>query len=94
MALAVLESRQEGAGDSAILRRAGRKLGAAAAARPTVYLGAYEALKGILEGGSGDVVVVERAIRQLLPEAEALPGLGIAPADGGLGKLYFEQIGR
>ena len=47
-----------------------------------------------MEGGSGDIVVVERAIGQLLPEAEAVPGLEKAPADGGLGKLYFEEIDR
>jgi hypothetical protein len=94
MALAVLESGREGAGDSAILRRAGRKLGAAAAAKPSMYLSAYQSLRGILEGGSGDIVGVERAIRQLLPEVEAAPGLEKAPADGGLGKLYFEEIDR
>jgi hypothetical protein len=94
MALAVLESGREGAGDSAILRRAGRRLGAAAAAKPSMYLGAYQALKSILEGGHGDVVSVQRAIRELLPEAEAAPGLGSAPADGGLGKLYFGEIDR
>lgn len=94
MALAVLESGRAGAGDSAILRRAGRKLGAAAAAKPSMYLGAYQALKSILEGGSGDVAAVERAIRELLPEAEAVPGLEKAPADGGLGKLYFEEVDR
>jgi hypothetical protein len=94
MALAVLECGREGAGDSAILRRAGRRLGAAAAAKPSTYLGAYQALKSILEGGHGDVEAVERAIRELLPEAEAAPGLEKGPADGGLGKLYFEEIGR
>ncbi len=94
MALAVLESGREGASDSAILRRAGRRLGAAAAAKPSMYLGAYQALKSILEGGHGDVAAVERAIRELLPEAEAAPGLKKGPADGGLGKLYFEEIDR
>jgi hypothetical protein len=57
-------------------------------------LEAYEALKKILEGGSGDVVVLERAIRRLLPELEAEPGLDRRAADGGLGKLYLEEIGR
>jgi hypothetical protein len=94
MALAVLESGRVGVGDSAVLRRAGRKLGAAAAAKPSMYLGAYQELRGILEGRSGDIVAVERAIRELLPEAEAVPGLGSAPADGGLGRLYFEEINR
>ena len=94
IALAVLDNGRIGEKGRVVLQEAGRKLGAAAAARPSAYLEAYEALKKILEGGSGDVVVLERAIRRLLPELEAEPGLDRRAADGGLGKLYLEEIGR
>jgi hypothetical protein len=94
MALAVLESRVMGEADRVVLQEAGRRVGAAAVARPSVYLGAYEQLKRIMEGKRGDIAVIERAIRRLLPEAEAAPGLERGTADGGLGKLYFEVIGK
>jgi hypothetical protein len=83
-----------GEADRRVLQEAGRRVGAAAVARPSVYVGAYEELKGILAGKRGDIVVVERAIRQLLPEAEVAPGLERGRADGGLGKLYFKAIGK
>jgi hypothetical protein len=100
IALAVLERRRMdvaeslGEADRMVLQETGRRVSAAAVLRPTVYLRAYEELKGILEGKHGDIVVVERAIRQLLPAAEAAPGLERGTADGGLGKLYFKAIGK
>ncbi len=109
MALAVLESRRTGegdmgeggqggtlaSGDRVVVQEAERKLGAAAAARPAEYLGAYVALKKFVGGEAGaDAVVVERAIRLLLPVAEATPAAEKGMADGGLGELYFGDIGK
>jgi hypothetical protein len=109
MALAVLESRRTGegdmgeggqggtlgAGDRVVLQEAGHQLGAAAVARPTEYLGAFEALKKLVRGEARvDVVAVERAIRRLLPVAQAAPAAEKGMADGGLGKLYFGDIGK
>jgi len=104
MALAVLESRRIGPGDRVgpfrpgdrlVLQETGHQLGAAAVARPAEYLGAYEAFKKLLAGEAGvDVVVVEQAIRRLLPIAEATAAVQKGTADGGLGNLYFGDIGK
>jgi hypothetical protein len=105
MALAVLESRRIGdgrmgmetltSGDRVVMQAAENNLGAAAAARPAGYLRAYEALKKFIGGEAGaDVVAVERAIRRLLPVAQATPAAEKGMADGGLGDLYFGDIGK
>jgi hypothetical protein len=84
-----------GAGDRVVLQEAGHKLGAAAVARPAEYLRAYEALKRLVGGEGGvDMVEVERAIRRLLPVVEATPAVEKEMADGGLGNLYFGDIGK
>ena len=102
MALAVLESRRIGeragilgAGDRVVLQEAGHQLGAAAVARPAEYLRAYEELKRLVGGEGGvDMVEVERAIGRLLPVVEATPAVEKEMADGGLGNLYFGDIGK
>jgi len=42
--------------------------------------------------GAGDVLLVQRAIRKLLPETEAVPSAGRGHADAGLSGLYFNYI--
>ena len=92
MVLALLEARRSGRVemsdvDRALLQQALRRLGREAAARPGEYLGAYQALRA-----GGDISVIERAIRELLPVAEALPATEQRPADGGLSQLYFRHL--
>ena len=104
MALAVLEGRRAGleggpvlgSGDKMVMRRAAQRVGREAVVRPGVFLGAYEVLKAIMENGGGgvDAVTAERAIRRLLPVAESAPAAAKGMADGGLGNLYFQEIGR
>jgi len=92
MVLALLEARRSGRVemsdvDRALLQQALRRLGREAAARPGEYLGAYQALRA-----GGDISVIERAIRELLPVAEALPATEQRSADGGLSQLYFRHL--
>ena len=92
MVLALLEARRAGRvemsdADRALLQQALRRLGREAAAGPGEYLAAYQALRA-----GGDISVIERAIRQLLPVAEALPVADRGVADGGLSQLYFRHL--
>jgi hypothetical protein len=88
------------AGGMAILRQAAQRLGREAAARPVVYIEGYQAMRRILaedadtakRPGPGDLLSAQKAIRQLLPEAEAAPVVGRAAADGGLSGLYFRHL--
>jgi hypothetical protein len=83
-----------------ILRQAMQRLGREAAARPGVYLEGYQAMRRILGAAAntvkraeaGDLLSAQKAIRQLLPEAEATPAVGRAAADGGLSGLYFSRL--
>jgi len=42
--------------------------------------------------GAADILLAQQAIRKMLPEAEATPSKGKAPADAGLSQLYFSNI--
>lgn len=77
-----------------VLQRAGRELGKVAAAHPTIYLTGYQAMRRILGGAvtTTDILLAQQAIRKMLPEAEAAPFKGRAPADAGLSQLYFHHI--
>jgi hypothetical protein len=104
MSLALLEARRAGRiemsdADRALLQQASRRLGREAAARPEEYLGAYQTLRNMTGEGAmiskalaADIPKIERAIRQLLPVAEALPVAGQRTADGGLSQLYFRHL--
>jgi len=92
MVLALLEAQRServvmSDADRALLQQALRRLGREAAARPGEYLGAYQALRA-----GGDISVIERAIRQLLPVAEALPVAERPAVDDGLSQLYFRHL--
>ena len=92
MVLALLEVRRAGRleigdGDRVLLQQALRRLGREAAARPGEYLEAYQAMRTM-----SNIPVIERAIRQLLPVAEALPVAGRQTADDGLSQLYFRHL--
>jgi hypothetical protein len=110
MVLGVMEamrtgSMMPGGADRALLEQATRRLGREAAARPGLFLGAYQMLRGISGHGLADVNqagrsdagvidydTIERAIRQLLPAAERAPVILRGSADGGLSQLYFYQL--
>jgi hypothetical protein len=107
MVLALLEARRSGRAEMSdagreLLQQALRRLGREAAARPGEYLGAYQAMRAMNgesmagpAGGravAGDIPVIERAIRELLPVAEALPAAEQRPADAGLSQLYFRHL--
>jgi len=79
-----------GSGSLAILQQAERRLAQEAAARPGEYLAGLQAMRRILSGiRRDDVLSAQRAIRKLLPVAEATVGVSRAPADGGLSRLYY-----
>jgi hypothetical protein len=98
MVLALLEVRRAGRveisdADQGLLQQALRRLGREAAARPGEYLGAYQAMRRMTAGVmAGDIPVIERAIRTLLPVAEALPVAEQRPVDAGLSQLYFRHL--
>ncbi len=104
IALGLLEARRVGRvemsdADSVLVQQVARRLGREAAARPGEYLSAYQALRQITgEGGpapktlAADIPMIERAIRQLLPVAEALPVAAQQTADAGLSQLYFRHL--
>jgi hypothetical protein len=95
IALALLDrGAVTGGGSLVILRQAAQRLGREAAARPGGYLEGYQAMRRILGGGviAADVLSAQKAIRQLLPAAEATPAAGRAAADGGLSGLYFSRL--
>jgi hypothetical protein len=107
MVLALLEVRRTervvmSDADRGLLQQAERRLAREAAARPEEYLGAYQAMRGMMAGAmagpaggravAGDIPVIERAIRKLLPVAEALPAAGQRAADAGLSQLYFRHL--
>lgn len=79
-----------------MLEQAGRQLGKEAAEHPGEYLAAYQSIRRILQGQAGDkdIILVQQAIRKLVPEAEQSPSPGKAPADAGLSKLYYQQMKR
>jgi hypothetical protein len=95
-----------GRGSLEVLQLAGRQLGKEASAHPAEYLAGYQAMRRILGGaGAGpastgrgavitasDILLAQRAIRKMLPEAEAVPSKGKAAADDGLSQLYFRNI--
>ncbi len=77
----------------ALLQPAARRLGREAAARPGEYLAAYQDLRRMIDGvGGTDIPGIERAIRKLLPAAEAVPAAGSRAADAGLSQLYFHHL--
>jgi hypothetical protein len=77
----------------ALLEQAARRLGREAGARPGEYLDAYQALRLMVESGTGqDIAVIEGAIRRLLPDAEPVPAVMRGNADAGLSQLYFHQL--
>lgn len=95
IALALLEAGDRGSGALAILQQAERRLAQEAAARPGEYLAGLQAMRRILEGGAvkvDDAWSAQRAIRRLLPVAEATVGVSRVPADGGLSRLYYSHI--
>ncbi|HEX9511831.1 MAG TPA: hypothetical protein VF939_15175, partial [Puia sp.] len=78
-----------------VLQRAGRELGKEAAAHPTAYLAGYQAIRRILASApvaAADILLAQQAIKRMLPEAEAAPSKGKAPADAGLSQLYFRNV--
>jgi Domain of unknown function (DUF4175) len=91
-----------GKGSQEILQETSRRLGREASIRPVEYLQGYQAMRRIIEGrpgggadpgtNAGDAVVVQRAIRKLLPEADAAPSAKKAVSDGGLSHLYFSHL--
>ena len=98
MVLALLEARRAGRvemndADQGLLQQALRRLGREAAARPGEYLSAYQAMRRMAAGAmAGDIPVIERAIRTLLPVTEALPVAEQRPVDAGLSQLYFRHL--
>ena len=96
MGLAVLEELRSGGmpgvADRMVLSAVERRLGSAAAARPGRFLAGYSEVKKIVDGERGDLVVVEKAIGELLPAVEALPVVREGSVDGGLSKLYFSYL--
>ena len=102
--LAVLEGIRigvgPGEGDRVLLGQVERRLAMEAAARPGKFLAAYESIRrlggaaDVLGGGTvaADVLVVEKAIGELLPVAEQRPVVPQVAADGGLSRLYFGSI--
>jgi hypothetical protein len=99
IALALLErpgALGMGRGSIELLNEAMRRLGKEASERPGEYLAGYQAMRRIVEdaGGAGaaDVLLVQRAIRKLLPETEAVPSAGRGHADAGLSHLYFSHL--
>jgi hypothetical protein len=101
MVLGLLEVRQAGRiemsdADKALLQQVSRRLSKEAAARPGDYLGAYQALRGMVSERGGalatDIPVIERAIRKLLAVAEAVPAAEQRAADAGLSQLYFRHL--
>ena len=75
-----------------VLSAVERRLGSAAAARPGRFLAGYSEVKKIVDGERGDLVVVEKALGELLPAVEALPVVREGSVDGGLSKLYFSYL--
>jgi hypothetical protein len=96
MGLAVLEALRAGVSpgiaDLMVLSVVERRLGGAAAARPGKFLAAYSEVKKIADGGRGDLLLIEKAIGELLSSAEARPVVGEGVVDGGLSKLYFSYL--
>jgi hypothetical protein len=95
-----------GAPGMMILRQAMQRLGREAATRPGVYLTGYQAMRRILGedaepvlqknavigARAWEILAAQRAIRQLLPEAEKTPMAGMTAPDEGLSRLYFNHI--
>jgi Domain of unknown function (DUF4175) len=80
-------------GSRVLLQQASRRLGREAAARPGEYLGAYQAMRGMVDRGErADIPVIEQAIRKLLPGVEAAPAAEKGAADAGLSQLYFHHL--
>jgi hypothetical protein len=80
-------------GSRVLLQQAARRLGREAAARPGEYLGAYQALRGIVDmGAAADIPAIEQAIRKLLPGVEAAPAAEKEAADAGLSQFYFHHL--
>ena len=93
--LGLLEGgRISGDGSRVLLAQVERRLGVAAATRPGEFLEGYQAMKKIIEGKGGDVEIVQRAIRRLLPVAQAAPVKKRGMLDAGLSQLYFSHIGK
>jgi hypothetical protein len=97
MVLGLLEDRRKGRAemgdaDRALLRTAVRRMAREAAARPGEYLDAYQAIREIAVGKKADILAVERAIRELLPDPEASPGAERGVRDDGLSRLYFLHL--
>lgn len=100
LAIGLLEQLQTGAALSVagntLLQQVIPQLGKAAAAQPSLYLSAYEALQRITRlpqnGRSADVAVTLKALHRLTPAPGKLPS---APASGGMPALsqqYFQQL--
>jgi hypothetical protein len=96
MGLAVLEELRSGGmpgvADRMVLSEVERRLGSAAAARPGRFLAGYSEMKKIRAGWRGNLVLVEKAIGELLPPVDALPVVQEGVVDGGLSKLYFSYL--
>ncbi|GGH78453.1 hypothetical protein HNQ91_003860 [Filimonas zeae] len=100
LAMSLLEQAQTGAvlsaTDNALLQQVIPQLGKAAAAQPSLYLSAYEALQRITRlpqgGRAADIAVTLKALHRLTPAPGKLPS---APASGGMPALsqqYFQQL--
>jgi hypothetical protein len=67
-----------------------------ASQQPGVYLAAVNAMTSVLNGDkrntSGNVAVIENAIRKLLPVAQQLPQNGNSAADMGLSQEYYLKL--
>ena len=98
--LALLEGMRAGMppgdGGQELLQQVERRLGNAASARPGEFLAGYAVMRKIVDSTGGvlasDLVVAEKAIGELLPEASVVPGVRKVTADGGLSKLYFSYL--
>lgn len=96
MALSVLDQDRASKASMTILQEAGRQLGRQAAVHPGEYLEGFQALRRVLEGGNkcSDRELAQQAIKKMLATPEADPSIHTGAPDGGLSRLYFNNIKR
>jgi hypothetical protein len=83
-----------GDGSRGLMGQVERRLGKEAASRPGEFLAGYQAMRKIVLGEGDDVEAAERAIKKLLPIAQAIPTARKAAADAGLSQIYFSHLDK
>ena len=79
-----------------VLQEAGRQLGRQAGMHPGEFLAGFRAMKKILDnkGAGVDRQLAQQAIRKMVAEREADVSVHSGAPDGGLSRLYFNNVKR